>query len=1185
MSTNFKKILSLKLAMIFSIGVLPLNALSASTLKEYDFNTETSGTVPYYIEGNAVISGKRLDASGGKKAAFTPPGGAESVSFYARVKSEDFFILRLYDGEACEEFRINPKNTSLRKLFVKLSGGNLSIIYDNEQIEERKVSTLSAITKAEIENAVIDDVKIGEQYFDAKIVNPHMYIDGETVNLGYISHGGSVNEDEITAMWTLSDKDGKLLNTYTGLSIAKPDDENLLMCEISYGADTITLPFKKVSDLDVLIFDTDVSTGYDKEKGAATSITLKNGTHPNYTYPPRITDWTDYDELIFRAKSSAATGKVYQTRYTSNGKYFFTYFDIDWEKEYKDIILPVGDESSLDATSGSTWSNITGADIQPVYATWQSETPSFSETEKQTSVTYYSTFLRKKDALSDFTEKEYILNAEENGKYTEDYAKSIIEKGHPRIHLTPARLSELKEDIKNDSYLKKTYELLSKNLLPNDNDKVDSYMEKGTVKADEADRASEIAVGALIYNFAPSDALKNWITDSVNALIEGERCEWNWGSGSFLQIGDTMRAIACVYDWMYNSWSDSERLKVRNGIMRYGIEPAIRTLRCGVRWAGAGQGNWNQSLLSGIGMGILALCDNENYSTLSNEVMGRVVESLHYGIRDVDDNGAHAEGVAYWHYAMDTFIPFEAALSKICGTNGGLLDYDKMAKTGYFPIMMTGYQGIFSFADSFYPSNVRSAAFYRLSEYYNNPAFGAYQYEKSNGAGGGDYLSFLLYNKKGYSGTESQHIYQFYPGVTESFAIKPVWGAYLAFKGGQNGISHSQHDIGTFVYDYDNVRWICDLGRDSYGDYNNKQRYYRNRAEGNNCIVINPDTENDQESKALAEVTEYKVGTKKAYGIIDMSQAYSDATEVKRGFLMTDSFTTLVIQDEIKADTTLSEVYSFMHTEHTIEISEDKKSAVMKCADGRSRTVYVKLLSNCNAELYEMKAQMMHRTAPSDQFSNAKYKKLAIKAENVQNPTFTLIISKDPSALNEITPLEKWKDMTGFGDTLRISGADILEVPHSGTKEYPVSLEKLDGTKIENAVFSLDKSYSGVVLNGKTLTVSATAKAEKMLLTADYGGGSVKKELNMKKDYILVDGYLYEKGDATLSGGTHTIDAFYEDSTLSEKADIYIAHTRGEELLKVDIKRLAASFIKGDKVRIFIWDDKLMPIMEEKEIE
>ncbi|MBR2886558.1 MAG: heparinase II/III family protein [Clostridia bacterium] len=1200
--SSIKKFMALSLSFSLLSGFSFVKADAAAILNSYNFSTDTAGTTPSYVTGNAVVSSKALDATGGRKASFSAPAAAVNSSVTARVKGSEAFTLRIYDEADYESFRIIFETANeWEKLAVVLKNGCISVVCGDRQIAERKTVSLEKITEVEFKNVLIDDVAIGDQSIAPRIVNPHIYIDGDALKLGYIFFAPDGEKESgytVDTTWFYKETENGNVRQYgTGMTTEKPTDDIYLWCEAEMGSSTAATIPVKASELDVLVFDFTVSAGYNSAQGKQTGITFKNKSGSTWTAAPRINDWSQYNEIVLRSSSRTATNRVYQLQLNSNAvsggnNYFYTYFKADWQGNKKDIVLPIGQQGTLAKGGSPGWSKITGASIGTSLTTEQQESGSLTQDEKNTYIEISQVFLRKNTKTKVSGESEFIPDADRKSTDGINYTENILKENHPRILLTDEKLTSLKKDIVSDAYLKKTFEVLKAN--------VKSYMAAGAMTAVSSSNASQLTVAALIYNLEPDASIKEWIWNSLNNTSLIENASWDPQSESFLAVGDTLRAVAMTYDWMYNHWTKTEQTLVRNAIMRCGMMPVLPYIRTGIRWAGAGFGNWNQALLSGIGMGALAICDEEQYADLCNEILDRVNKSLIYGMRDIDENGAHDEGVAYWHYAMSTFLPYEAALSSICKTNCGLLDGEKMALTGYFPVVMTGPQGIFSFADAFYPSNVRTGAFYRLSEYFDNPAFGAYQYDKSKSIGG-DYLSLLLYDTDGYENYQ-QHMpsYKYYPGSTESFVMRKNWGvedSYLAFKGGQNGISHSQLDIGTFVYDIQNVRWICDLGRDSYMDYDNKTKYYRNRAEGNNCLVINPDENVDQVKNAYSRVIEYNVGKNAGYGIIDMTSAYDETTSTKRGFAMLDNFETLVIQDEIKAEEVLSEIYSFMHTEQIITLSDDKKSAVMTPADGRKSKVYVTLLSDCGAELSVMDAQLMKLTPYEEQVSNSRYKKLAVKAEGVKDAAFAVVISsQETSSYSSIVNLDNWSVRIAVGESLSIEcSEETVEILPDKESLYTLSAATLDGTALTEGIsYSLAKSYEGVSLSGNELKITPEAKVETISVHAQAGGKTASLSIPVVKNYILVNGQPYTEGTELLTAGSNTVSAAYADSRLTGDARLYIAHYSGgklEKLITNDVtstsvldlfQSLDISFKENDYIKIFVWSGSLVPVANER---
>ena len=1021
------------LFIIFYLLLTSINALAVGVvLVRYDFSGLQAGKRPGYIAGDAVISekGAWLDALG-KKAVFSAPEAAESVSLLASIRSAGYVLLKLYDGENYQQVNFKPDTKDWESLLIDIKEGNLTVLCGGRQVMVKGSLNISRIEKIEIANAEIDDVSLGEQTLPTRIVDFNVCYDGVGAPLVahyiYYSQSGTTETPYFT--WYASDS---LNGTYerikssTQVWAPNPGEDKYVYCTASYSGGTAgTIP-KKVSDLDVMIFNEAKSL----VGGAETTFVYKDSDGTRY-WRPRFADWSDYDEIVFNIRSARSTDRFYQVylssdnpNYSSND-YYFTYFKVDWGGNTdRQLVFKIGEDEGLE-TSGHQvgFHAMTGVAFYTRLNQSQKEDGgAFAALEAdpstRTDLWISGVYLRKSQSARDevLWEDNYILNdLKKNNQRS--FSESIMTKAHPRLLLTHDKLEQLKADVVTEPYLKKSFERLQSTVA--------GYVKNGPLTVTSSATANYVAGAALLYNLQPNAELKAWIWQSCENLSKNVTT-WNPDSRSFLSVGDTMRSMAMTYDWMYNHWNEAERKTVRNAIMLHGFRAVLPKLRSETHWS-VGGGNWCQSLLSGAGMGALAICDNDDYAAICDEVLERVIFGLGYGMQDFHANGSYPEGTAYWQYAMDCFSPFETALSAVCGSNYGLMDGEGMAVTGYFPIMMTGMRGTFNFSDATNVASTISHSYYRLSEYFNNPAFGNYQYTNTK-ANGGNFLSMLLYNTDGYDDFHMPN-YSYYSGATESFVMRTDYekgtdGMYLGFKGGDNQSGHGQLDVGIFVYDYKNIRWFWDLGRDSY-DYASRWEHYRNRAEGNNCLVINPSTAPDQNPVGFAPIREYKVTDGVGYGIIDMTDVYdtSGATKAERGFMMLNDFNTLIIQDEVKAES-ITELYSFMHLGTGATVSADQKSALL--ASG-SKRLYVYLLSNCDAALEIKNAELLKLSPTPTAFSNAGIKKLAVKAKNVSDPTITVVIT--PYAVNPLTqivPLSEW------GETFVGMAAEPMQVTVNG---------------------------------------------------------------------------------------------------------------------------------------------------------
>jgi hypothetical protein len=212
-------------------------------------------------------------------------------------------------------------------------------------------------------------------------------------------------------------------------------------------------------------------------------------------------------------------------------------------------------------------------------------------------------------------------------------------------------------------------------------------------------------------------------------------------------------------------------------------------------------------------------------------------------------------------------------------------------------------------------------------------------------------------------------------------------------------------DSGIFTYVNNGVNWFPDIGGDDYNVYNYfeygiRQNYYRLSTEGHNLVTITslPDElPFGQSYTGGGVVTDFVSEDAGMYSIIDNAGAYGNITNyARRGMLLTNNRTTVVIQDEIAFKGVQSCVW-IAHTQASISISPNGKTAILgSTSAGRPMQIRVTLLSsNPKLKFEKMDAGVndfifegTHRPGYSESFgqlperSRKSYSRLVIKAEN-----------------------------------------------------------------------------------------------------------------------------------------------------------------------------------------------------------
>lgn len=490
----------------------------------------------------------------------------------------------------------------------------------------------------------------------------------------------------------------------------------------------------------------------------------------------------------------------------------------------------------------------------------------------------------------------------------------------------------------------------------------------------------------------------------------------DWNPSHFLDTAEMTFAVAIGYDWLYDTWTPEQRDQLRGAIVRLGLEQGLPIYRQQLWWSRAIH-NWNQVCNGGLAVGALAIADDE--PELAREILYRALGSLPKAMHEFSPDGGWGEGPGYWRYATEYNVYCLAALRTALGQDFGLAGMPGFSETGDFPIYFCGPTGqTFNYADAHSGWHGAPQLFW-LATAFERPAWAAAQRTWAT-----DRLSALdlLWGAQWLSNPSDQvPAYQIpldhhFQGVSTVF-LRSAWNdptaTFVGFKGGDNRVNHGQLDLGTFVLDSQGERWFTDLGPDNYnlpGYFGSgRWKFYRNRAEGHNTLVINPDAEPDQSPYAEASVVAFESEPDRALAVTDLSAAYArSATSVRRGIVLLDRRDVLV-QDEITAEKP-AEVWWFGHTMANVELDAARRVATLS---QNGKTLYATLLAPPDASFQWIEAAPLP-TSPdvpgqADESRGSRpVRKLAIHLANQTNCQIVVLLSPSTDAAVPLTPLSQW---------------------------------------------------------------------------------------------------------------------------------------------------------------------------------
>ncbi len=436
----------------------------------------------------------------------------------------------------------------------------------------------------------------------------------------------------------------------------------------------------------------------------------------------------------------------------------------------------------------------------------------------------------------------------------------------------------------------------------------------------------------LIWRLTREDRFRDRLWAEMEAV-----CAFpDWNPSHFLDTAEMAHAVAVAYDWLHEAWSDAQRQTMRDTLRSHAIDLALEKYAGGdvghFRWD-THDNNWNVVCNGGISTAAVAIAADE--PEVARAVLTAALPRMAHCLQHFAPDGGWPEGPGYWAYTIRYLVATMSTLEAALGSDLGVGDMPGLDRTAWFPLQLTGPSGItFNFSDAKAGGPLtlplpRSQMHHYLAKRYGDRSWlqPGLWYEKA------DVMNVLFYQPAPEDAAPPPRDVRF-AGV-EAFALRSAWGdaeaLYVAAQCGKNTVGHNQADLGTFVLDALGERWAIDPGPDDYNlpGYFGPERYdyYRNRAEGHNVIVVNPDRGAGQVVNAGGRITADDLQGASPGATMDLTAAYPAAERYTRRITMPERGA-VVIEDEL----TLSDpgaVWWFWHTLAQVEVAEDGRAATL----------------------------------------------------------------------------------------------------------------------------------------------------------------------------------------------------------------------------------------------------------------
>ncbi|MBA5204248.1 DUF4962 domain-containing protein [Pectobacterium aroidearum] len=484
--------------------------------------------------------------------------------------------------------------------------------------------------------------------------------------------------------------------------------------------------------------------------------------------------------------------------------------------------------------------------------------------------------------------------------FTRDTVVKNLKKDHPRLLMTGEDIKIIQEQVKSDEEMKKLVDDVIRRAEGSLNEPVIHYKLTGNDASpsllDTSRKAIKIILdNAFSWKITGDARFAKKAKETVLAVSDFP--DWN-AQSRFLDAGEMMFAVAIGYDWLYDQLSAEEEKQIREALLEKGInwglkayadkDPAAPSL--GFPWWAT---NWNEVCNGGVLAAVLATAEHYPERTLT--LLNNIIPSLKMGLDAYKPDGASAESPIYWSYGMTYRIIAQEMLRSAFGQDYGLSSDTVLEKTPWYRFAIEGFSGDgFNYGDAVEDQGYTPAYAWFGNRYKQdliiNAARGQMQKALARSAAGkvwGEFDRFLPLFALWYpqavsvSGATTQDNFLFH-GPSALFIYKKQFSdggnVWLGIKSGDNKANHAHQDLGSFVLEYDGVRWANDLGKDYYnlpGYFDNAVRpsYFRVSALSHNTLTF--DGDNQDPNGVATLIWDEKQSTAR----LELTHAYPDVAE------------------------------------------------------------------------------------------------------------------------------------------------------------------------------------------------------------------------------------------------------------------------------------------------------------------
>lgn len=478
------------------------------------------------------------------------------------------------------------------------------------------------------------------------------------------------------------------------------------------------------------------------------------------------------------------------------------------------------------------------------------------------------------------------------------------------------------------------------------------YKKQGEQVLNVADEALK-RIFYLSYAFVMTEDMR-YVAAAERDMLAASAFE-DWNPSHFTDAAKMTMALSIGYDWLYRRLSVHSRSIIGTAIYEKGLRLSEGE---GVTFWDAEHSD-NQVCNAGLIYGALATL--ERAPEYCKALISKCVESNKQAQKMYEPHGAYAAGYQGWAYGSGFEALLSAALTSSLGNDAGISSQKSFIRSAAFVNHLVAPSGlVYNFGDCTLSKAAMQPEKYWFARTAGDLSLLSLDEQLLSKGEVADatllplYMICAINMDLSRTSQPSDNVWCS-TGDNSFFIYRSGWAegsTYFAIKGG-GASSHS--DAGSFVYEFDGVRWAVDMGDEhETPTQTNRERKqqsarlaFKRSAEAHNTLTF----KGQPHASAAANITDHTVASREKSVKLDLTPLFAGSARSVTRLAKLDKRDHLSITDHIENGTRPTKVEWHMATYAEAEIVAPNIISLMQ--DGKTMYLRLKTRGNSIAKIWK----------------------------------------------------------------------------------------------------------------------------------------------------------------------------------------------------------------------------------------